>query len=189
MGLPNGSVRALLTLLVVVVVIVQVGRGQEVGPLWTETLMIVLAHYFTSRRFVNLAPDVMRRLETEGHLEAESNPLHLPRHSIRIILAVAFVGLAVYLYRDDRLFEVQPLSLLGVVFAYLLGVTARGLWAWWRQGHATKPSRGWEDFKAIVVLGVLLYTASAYLLNRADLVPHHLLNATLGLVLFYFGSR
>src|ERR1700722_13575475 len=87
LGLPNGSVRALLTLLVVAVVIVQVGRGQEVGPLWTETLMIVLAHYFTSRRFVNLSPDVMRRLEAEGHLETESNPLHLPRHSIRVILA------------------------------------------------------------------------------------------------------
>ncbi len=189
LGLPNGSVRALLTLLVVAVVIVEVGRGQEVGPLWTETLMIVLAHYFTSRRFVNLSPEVLRRLEAEGHLDAESNPLHLPRHSIRILLIAAFVGLAVYLYRGDRLFQVQPLSLLGVVFAYLLGVSARGIWAWRYRGRPAKSSRGWEDFKAIVVLAVLLYTAGAYLLDRADLVPHHLLNATLGLVLFYFGSR
>jgi hypothetical protein len=189
LGLPNGSVRALLTLLVVAVVIVEVGRGQEVGPLWTETLMIVLAHYFTSRRFVNLPPDVLSRLEAEGHLETESNPLHLPRHSIRVILAAAFLGLAVYLYRDHRLFDVQPLSLLGVVFAYLLGVTVRGAWAWWKRDHVTKSSRSWEDLKAIVVLAVLLYTAGAFLLNRPDLVPHHLLNVTLGLVLFYFGSR
>ncbi len=189
LGLPSGSVRALLTLLVVLVVIVQVGRGQEVGPLWTETLMIVLAHYFTSRRFVNLSPEMLRRLEAEGQLETESNPLHLPRHSIRILLAVAFLGLAVYLYREHRLLDVQPLSILGVVFAYLLGVTARGLWTWASRGRPTAGSRRWEDLKALVVLGVLLFTSLAYLLERPDLVSHHLLNATLGLVLFYFGSR
>jgi hypothetical protein len=35
-------VRALLTLLIVAVVLVQVARGREVEPLWTETLMIAL---------------------------------------------------------------------------------------------------------------------------------------------------
>ncbi len=189
LGLPSGSVRALLTLLVVAVVIVQVARGHEVGPLWTETLMIVLAHYFTSRRFVNLAPEVLRQLESEGHLEAESSPLHLPRHSIRILLAAAFVGLAVYLYRDGRLLDVQPLSILGVVFAYLLGVAARGIWAWAGRSRGKRTWDRWEDLKALAVLGVLLYTAGAFLLDRPDLVSHHLLNATLGLVLFYFGSR
>jgi hypothetical protein len=55
-------VRALLTLLIVAVVLVQVARGREVELLWTETLMIALAHYFTSRRFIRLSPDAMRRL-------------------------------------------------------------------------------------------------------------------------------
>jgi hypothetical protein len=50
-------VRALLTLLIVAVVLVQVARGREVEPLWTETLMIALAHYFTSRPFLRLSPD------------------------------------------------------------------------------------------------------------------------------------
>ena len=76
-----------------------------------------------------------------------------------------------------------------MVFAYLLGVSARGAWARWNQGRPAKSFRRWEDVKAIVVLTVLLYTAAAHLLDRADLAPHHLLNATLGLDLFYFGSR
>jgi hypothetical protein len=74
LGLPSGSVRALLTLLIVAVVVVQVVRGREVEPLWTETLMIALAHYFTSRRFINLAPDVMRRLEAEQCPPIETTP-------------------------------------------------------------------------------------------------------------------
>jgi hypothetical protein len=59
LGLPSGSVRALLTLLIVAVVMAQVVRGREVEPLWTETLMIALAHYLTSRRFLHLVPDKM----------------------------------------------------------------------------------------------------------------------------------
>ena len=62
LGLPRGSIRAVLTLLIVSVVIVQMIRGQEVGLLWTETLLIALAHYFTSRRLVTLPPDISRRL-------------------------------------------------------------------------------------------------------------------------------
>jgi hypothetical protein len=103
-------VRALLTLLIVAVVLVQVARGQEVEPLWTETLMIALAHYFTSRRFIRLAPDVIRRLETEGQVEVESHPLYLPRHSIRAVLMLTFVGFAVYLYQQNQLFQPAALS-------------------------------------------------------------------------------
>ena len=189
LGLPSGSVRALLTLLIVAVVITQVVRGREVEPLWTETLMIALAHYFTSRRFINLAPDVMRRLETEGRVEAEAHPLYLPRHTVRALLILVFVGLAVYLFRQDQLLQPPALSILGVVFSYMLGILARALLLWWTKGRKTNTIQWWEDIKALVVLLALMLTAGAYLLDRSDLVPHQVRNATLGLVLFYFGSR
>jgi hypothetical protein len=178
-----------LTLLIVAVVLIQVARGQEVEPFWTETLMIALAHYFTSRRFIRLAPEVMRRLEAEGQVEAESHPLYLPRHSVRAVLMLTFLGFAVYLYQQNQLFQPAALSLLGVVFSYLLGTLARGVLNWWTKGRKTGAVRWWEDLKAAVVLIVLVSTAAAYLLDRADLVPRQLRNATLGLVLFYFGSR
>ena len=176
--LPSGSVRALLTLMIVIVVIAQMIRGQDVESIWTETLLIALAHYFTSRRFIKLPPEVMHRLASEGHVEVDANPLFLPRCSIRFILIAAFTGVAIYLYRQGRLFDTPALSLLGVVFAYLLGVVA-----------SVRQVRGWENVKAAVVLLVLAYTAGAYLLDRGELVPHIWRNITLGLVLFYFGSR
>jgi hypothetical protein len=178
LGLPRGSVRALLTLLIVAVVIVELARGNEVELLWTETLMIALAHYFTSRRFIRLSPELIKRLTDEGQIEAESRPLYLPRYSIRVILIVAFVGLAVYLYQHDRLFHSQAISILGVVFAYLFGILAR-----------MRSVRGWEDLKAAVILLVMVCTAVPYLIDRADLVPRQMRDITLGLVLFYFGSR
>ena len=189
LGLPHGSVRAILTILVVAVVLVEVIRGKPVELLWSETLMIVLAHYFSSRRFIHLSPDVIRRLEREGHLESEPRPLYLPRGTIRVLLIAAFVGLAVNLYARNELFQPKALSILGVVFAYLLGVFVQSLIRWWSKGHQTPAIAGWEHLKASVVLSVLLYTAGAYLLDHEEFVPRHLRQATLGLVLFYFGSR
>jgi hypothetical protein len=178
LGLPAGSIRALLTFLIVGVAIVQIVRGQSVELLWTETLMIALAHYFTSRRLISLSPEVITRLTAEGQIQAEARPLYLPRHSVRAILVLAFAWLAVYLYQQHRLADPQAISILGVVAAYFLGIVAR-----------MKGLPGWEDLKAIMVLTVLAATAIPYLIDRADLVPPLMRNITLGIVLFYFGSR
>jgi len=189
LGLPNGSVRALLTLLIVAMVVTEVARGRHVELLWTETLMIALAHYFTSRRFIRLPPPVLERLEAEGHLPRESQPLFLPRHSIRGLIVLAFVGVAVYLYRQNRLLEPESLSILGTVAAYLLGVLARSIWGWLMRHRAKGASPWWEDFKAVLVLIVLSINAAAYLFDRVDLLPHQSRTVAVALVLFYFGSR
>ncbi len=189
LGLPNGSVRALLTIMIVAVVIAKTIRGEHVETLWTETLMIALAHYFTSRRFIKLAPDVVRQLESDGAVEPEAHPLFLPRHSIRVILFAAFGGLAVYLFLHDQLLQGQGLATIGVVAPYFLGNIVGIVTHHFSKGHQTPAIRGWEDVKAIAVLAVLGFTAAAFLMGQAELVPHLVRNSALGLVLFYFGSR
>ncbi len=192
MGLPSGSIRAALTLIVVAYIVLQTANGVEVKLLWSETLMIVLAHYFTSRRFVALSPDIIARLEADGELEADTNPLFLPKHSIRVLIVVGFIGLAVYLFRERRLGEAQAISVLGTVGAYFLGIFAKALMTW-RARRAGKPTpRWWTDLKAFVTLAIVLFTVCARLLHWEAMLPfplEKLENVTLGLVLFYFGSR
>lgn len=137
LGLPTGSVRAPLTLIVVAVVVTRVVLGRPPDPLWIETLLIALAHYFTSRRFVSLSPAVLQRLEQEGVIEKERHPLYLPRNSIRTIIIGAFVGLGVYLYREPRLITPEAIALLSMVFAYLLGAIVRGISSWFTKRRAT----------------------------------------------------
>ncbi len=189
LGLPPGSVRALLTLLIVLVVCTEVLRGNKPDTLWTETLMIALAQYFTSRRFVNLSPEVLRRLEDEGVLPREPQPLWLPRMTIRLLIVAVFGVLAVQMYRWGRLLEGPVAATLGLVGAYLLGVIAGGIARWWTHGRPTRLGRAWSDVKAGAALVLLPITAAAYLFGHPEWLPVAFRDAALGLTLFYFGSR
>lgn len=198
LGLPAGSVRALLTMMVVAVVVVQTVQGKELSKefLWVETLMIVLAQYFTSRRFINLPPEALARLEEEGVLEKEPHPLYLPRNTIRAVILLSFVGLGVYLYREGRLINAkgeivdrQAVTILILVFAYLSGVLVRGLGSWLFRGRGGRPVRWWADLKAVIALAGMAFAAVMTLVDRQDLLPDAARHLALSAALFYFGSR
>jgi hypothetical protein len=190
LGLPTGSVRALLTLLILAVVIVETMRGHQLDELWNETLLISLAHYFTSRRFIGLSPALLRRLEVEGHVPQESNPLYLPRHSIRTLIVLSFAGLGWYAYEVQGVRDFSQIPpVLITVTSYLLGVFARGLFTWGRGSSPAQPPRLWEDLKAVAVILILLGAAIPYFLDQPELLNHQARSVALACVLFYFGSR
>ncbi len=190
MGLPAGSVRALLTLLVVGFIIGQTLLGAPVKLLWTETLMIVLAHYFTSRRFVQLSPELRRQLEESGEIEPEESPLYLPRHSVRALIVGGFLLLAVQLAQQNRLLDPQSVAILGTVGAYFLGILFR-LVSGTVFPNASPPA-WWSDGKALFTILVVGGTVAVHFAGWAPQLPFdvkYLENLTMGLVLFYFGSR
>ncbi len=189
LGLPVGSVRAILTLLIVAIVTLNAARGKELDLIWTETLLIAMAHYFTSRRFVSLPPDALKRIQQEGILEHEVHPLYLPRHSIRILILGAFVGLGVFLYRQDRLFKVESISPLGIVAAYVCGSLVRGISSWFGGRTGRQPSSLWGDLKAMLVLLAVAVAGIPELVSMPDLLPAAAHRIALALMLFYFGSR
>ena len=189
LGLPVGSVRAILTLFVVSIVTLSVARGHDLDLLWTETLLIALAHYFTSRRFVSLPPEVLARIQSEGVLDQERHPLFLPRHSIRLLIIGTFIALGVFLYRQHRLWEPRAVSLLGIVAAYALGAIARNISSWFGSRKGRRASAGWGDLKAITVLLAMAVAGVPELLSMPDLLPPMTHKISLGLMLFYIGSR
>lgn len=189
LGLPTGSVRALLTLIVIAVVVSRVALGHPTDPLWIETLLIALAHYFTSRRFVSLSPAVLQRLEQEGVLEKERHPLYLPKNSIRTIIIGTFVGLGIYLYREPKLVTPEAIALLSMVFAYLLGAIVRGVSSWFSRRRAQPITGVWGDIKALIVLGAIIVAAVPAVFDVGLQLPPLVDRIALGLTLFYFGSR
>ncbi len=195
LGLPTGSVRALLSLIVVGVVVTRLALDRPLDVLWVETLLIALAHYFTSRRFVSLSPSVLQKLEQEGVIANERHPLYLPKNSIRTIIIGAFVGLGIYLFRGEgnwyerRLFQPQALALLSMVFAYLLGAIVGTISGWFKKRRAQPITGVWGDIKALIVLGAILVAAVPELFDFGMQLPPLVDRIALGLTLFYFGSR
>jgi hypothetical protein len=192
LGIPRGSIRALLTILVVGFIVWQTAENKTIRLLWSETLMIMLAHYFTSRRFVELPRDLREQLEAEGKLSFDSNPLYLPKNTIRGLIILSFVGLGFYLQRQGRLFSPQSLTILGTVGAYFLGILVKAVTSWFSKHGTLKPANGWDDLKALVTLCLVVATIAVELFQLGDKLPfkqEHLESTMLGLILFYFGSR
>lgn len=191
LGLPSGSVRALLTIIVVTVICSDILNGHPIEPVWAETLMVALAHYFTSRRFVQLPPDVLRRFEAEGLIPKEPMPLYLPRGTIRFAILGAFAAVFAFQFRQGLLLKTDSntFSIFVTLLAYFAGTTLRGVLNWWYRGKSGESSRWWADTRALAVLIALIVTSLLQIIGQQDLAPLWLENITMAMVLFYFGSR
>ena len=194
LGLPEGSVRALLAVAIFATIWVLLARKpeQEVPDYLRDLLFIIMGHYFASRK----------RAPAVAH--AGPGPFFLPRGTIRVLLFGGFVVVAVVLFRQGQLRE--PLKNPGVVTlmlvgGFLLGVAGAKLGDWWAdRGHHVP--RWVEDLKAIVAIlaavALILMVWNPLLMHWSPEVfdklqvrlgnygPQHVLGAVVG---FYFGSR
>jgi hypothetical protein len=189
LGMPIGSIRAILALTIVGITIHQLLTGASVGLLLSETLMIVLAHYFASRRIIKLPPDLQKRLEAEGVIGADEQPLWLPRGSVRFIILTAFAFAIIVLLLQGRLFDYNTIGTIALIFAYLGGVLMRWFKGWGKK--ASKPPR-FSLFTHLLALFVLLACFFVVLITisgELSGLPHWMEEILLAFILFYFGSR
>jgi hypothetical protein len=193
LGLPPGSIRALLTLMTVGFIVVQTARDIRVSLLWFESLMIVLAHYFAHRRFVPLSPTMREKLKCEDLIEDDTHPLYLPQHSLRAIIVLAFVGLAIYLGAQGRLRDPVAMPVFISVGSYFLGIGFGAFASWRSRGKvSTSSTASWfENVKALVTLIAVAIAIAVQLFGWQQAIPFgdKLEALPLALMLFYFGSR
>jgi hypothetical protein len=201
LGLPAGSIRALLAVLVFATVwgMLLVRPSQEVPDYLSDLMFVIMGHYFATRKR-------SAAIEVSGD-EPGPPPLYLPRGSIRLFLAAGSAAVAVILYqrgvltRIDRNPGVTTLLLIG---GFLFGVILNSAVGWWRE-RVQRGHKAIEDVQALAAVGAGLALV-ALVWNRlfpivspgemdaifqdwghlGRLGPEHLLAAVIG---FYFGSR
>ena len=198
LGLPEGSIRALLAILIFATTwaLLLLRPSAEVPAYLRDLLFIIMGHYCASRR----------RPVEPGEIPGPP-PLFLPRGTVRLGLVAGCVAVAAVLHRRGQLTDpsanpgVVTLLLVG---GFLLGVALRSLAGWWsRAGHRTP--RVLEDLRALAVI-LAAAALTALVLNRLLLyfppdaidatfrryarpirvAPEPILAAVVG---FYFGSR
>jgi hypothetical protein len=200
LGLPAGSVRAMLALSVLGLLWLLAlqpmpGKGQPLGQIELPTvfmdlqilMVLILAHFFAAHGH-----------SIRTHAEQRS-PLGLPRGSVRFLLLAGYLALAVYLYRTQPKFEYPSQSalilLLVLISGFFLGhlltaavrVMSGGVLPYWFQDV-----EAWVALLAIICMAILFIVLlfinpSLSLEQKIDLpFVEAILAALVG---FYFGAR
>lgn len=184
LGLPAGSVRALLALAVVGTVAGLLLRdpGTPLPDHLESLLFVVIGHYFAARGQSVVDP-------SNG-----PPPLYLPRGSVRLLLVAALLTVGVLVLRQDGLQALRGLFTLILVFAFLAGLLLARVARWFAR-RRTRPARWFADLQAIV--GLLAVAALAVQLFVGVFPGPETLGvgrlgveqALAGLIGFYFGAR
>ena len=201
LGLPAGSVRALLAVVVFVTVwgLLLLRPGQEIPDYLSDLMFVILGHYFATRKRAGTIAE-------PGDLPGPP-PLYLPRGTIRLVLAAGSIAVAGLLYERGtfmRLDRNPGAATLLLVGGFLLGVLLNAAVAWWRarvhRGHrlvediqalislaagAALTALVWNQFFPVIPADALRVAFQNWT-HMGRLGPEHVLAAMVGL---YFGSR
>jgi hypothetical protein len=197
LGWPAGSVRAVITLIVVALVWVQIVLSREQAvtvPLYLYYLMFLSVGSFFAAHGHSIA----------GHKSDGPSPLHLPRGSMRLLIVLGFLAaVGWHYYRQHELpeFRVDPLEqpylplfvlggfFLGALMARVVGHTQAGLAgrAYWFQDI-----QAWVALLAVAGLAVevIIHTVINPSLTEVPWINLPSWQAFLAaIVSFYFGAR
>lgn len=200
LGLPAGSVRALLALSVLgmlwLLALQPLARnGPALGEFQLSTpfmdlqilMVLILAHYFAAHGH-----------SIRTHAEQKS-PLSLPRGSVRFLLLAGYLGLAVFLYRTQPTFQYPSTSalvlLLVLVSGFFLGHILTGAVRYLSHGvlpYWFQDILAWVALLAMLAMGVLLIILlfiNPSLSLGQEISPPVLEAILAALVGFYFGAR
>ncbi|MHA1294664.1 MAG: hypothetical protein ACTSQJ_18665 [Promethearchaeota archaeon] len=97
LGMPRGTVRALITILIITFPLIYISKGKEIPSLITSAIFILVAFYFQSRKsdkdkLKRIVKDIQR---PEKIKEKEEAPLYLPKYTVRIILVITLISILI----------------------------------------------------------------------------------------------
>ncbi len=179
LGLPAGSIRAVLALTVFgVAMAVVLLEGPVDDRLWLATTL-VLGYYYANRQAQS----------DDDH----QRPLGLPRGSVRWILFLAFastVGFMAYRWREAGVDIVQQEAFfpLLAVASFFLGRFFKLLTGLFAKAGGTL-SGLFNDMEAVIALACAVSVVAVFVFQVEFDGVERVKRATLSFLLFYFGSR
>ena len=196
LGLPAGSVRALLTLMILGLIwaLLLLPEEKEIHiPLYLYYLMfLILGHFFAAHGH-----------SIAGPATGAASPLHLPRGTLRALIILGFLavfGYRYYVYQDfEKLFKLgeplfqQPYLPLIILAGFFIGVILNrmiirsvGITPWFQDVLAWVALLATLGLAAEVIIQLII-NPSLDPEQRLTLHPWHLLLSAI--ISFYFGAR
>ncbi|MHA2471824.1 MAG: hypothetical protein ACXAES_01175 [Promethearchaeota archaeon] len=103
LGMPRGTVRALITLMIVSFPFGYLLSGKNIPPLIVNAIFIVVAFYFEARREAHeklkqIVSEIKSSDLTTAEAKKKKKPLYLPKYTVRISLVVILVLIQIIIY-------------------------------------------------------------------------------------------
>lgn len=181
LGLPKGSVRALVSLAMAATALVLVVRGQDLPGALASLLLAIIGFYFGFRTKASTLSDRLYDPTATREL-----PLYMPPGVIRLMLILSFVAAGALLASRGRLgatreqaefFVILSGLVVGHYFSKITRPTSRGSKA--VMGH----------IKAMAVLALTCSLAWVFISGAGASMPPWSVMGLCATVSFYFGSR
>jgi len=191
LGLPTGSVRALLAITLSGTLWYMILRRLEPPDILVESALLVVAFYFGVR---STAPVTLSSKPAPAPADVPRlrQPLFLPRGVVRSILAVGFLGVIAYVFFRDGTIDSALVLILQVIVSYVVGyvfsyVLLRRARAGKELGRAARAARNVISLAAIGITAGASWTIATG--QFSDVFPPYLQNGLAWAIAFYFGSR
>lgn len=135
LGMPRGTVRAIIALLMVSFPFTYILAGQQIPGLINNAVFLIIAFYFEARKgseekLVNTVKEIMNPEKYEQEKKTQIYPLYLPKYSVRITL-LGVLTLVLILNSLSPNIELQATNTLGDLFIiiclFLIGAIFRGI--------------------------------------------------------------
>jgi hypothetical protein len=185
LGLPQGSVRAILALVLCGSLWYEVVKDLALSPILLESSLLVVAFYFGVR---STAPPSQPVIPTAVPV---THPLHLPRGAVRGFLLFGFFAVIAYLWLKGRPLTQEFVLILQVLASYLIGFgIAYAVERRRRLGR--KPNlvvAVFRNLNAVWVIGLTVYMCGVLVVGWTQFYPQLTGNSLAWIVAYYFGSR
>lgn len=216
LGLPAGSVRALLSMLVVGLIIALIiissnkttsfaaEAGKELTVEEIKEHAIRIPPYLAYLLFLMLGSYFASQGGSINRSRGESSPLYLPRGSTRVILFASFAGVLAWKIATDPVgieaqwlksvdeMKLEPFLALYILVGFFVGILLKTIVGRDAQSYAYQDLIAW--FSLICVMGMTVSVIVELVINPTltERLPLDLtsFNAVLGAgIAFYFGVR
>ena len=200
LGLPAGSVRALLALGVLGLMWALVLRYDNVGTPTQDRKLPLPFIYMQFQMVLMIAHFFSAHGKTIGSVVSQRSPLGLPRGSVRFLLLLGYSALAAYLYHTQPDFEFPAkgpfILLMGLlVGGYILGHVISGLVRIFGRGRVPDWFQDFEAWVALIALFGMGIMLIVFLFINPSVSEQYKLDmpttqaCLAGVVGFYFGAR
>jgi len=135
LGMPRGTVRALMTILLVAFPFGYIISGKEIPGLIINIIFVVVAFYFEARRSGHeKLKEIVDEIKTTDivieDLRKPKKPLYLPKYSVRFLLVVMLVITQIMIFLQPSVtFQITNTlaDLLLIIILFIIGASFRSI--------------------------------------------------------------